>query len=140
MFVHEPGALLDLALDAMTLVDPAVHRAQKAENPHFSIDDRLAEIAAPVLLVCGEADSVVLPERQHGTQTASLKGGGVLERGPHARGRATGDCCARNPRFPQRRGARNMTRVLLIGIAPETVAVADPDLPQGATAEKNAPA
>ena len=131
MFVHEPGALLDLALDAMTLVDPAVHRAQRAENPHFSIDDRLAEITAPVLLVCGEADS---------TQTASLKGGGVLERGPHARGQATGDCCARNPRFPHRREGRNMTRDLLISIAPKAVAVADPNLPQGVTAEKNAPA
>ena len=33
-----------------------------------------------------------------------------------------------------------MTRDVLISIAPKAVAVADPNLPQGVTAEKNAPA
>ena len=33
MFVHEPGRLLDLALDAATLVDADVHRAQKGPEP-----------------------------------------------------------------------------------------------------------
>ena len=65
MFVREPGRLLDLALDAAILVDADVHRAQKAQNPQFSIDDRLGKMTAPVLLVCGHSDGVVAPERQH---------------------------------------------------------------------------
>ena len=65
MFVHEPGSILDAALDAVALVDADVHRAQKAQNPSFTIDDRLGEIAAPVLLVCSLSDGVVPPNRQH---------------------------------------------------------------------------
>lgn len=65
MFAHEPGPALDAALDAAVLMDTDVHRAQKAQNPSFTIDDRLSEIAAPVLLVCGLSDGVVPPDRQH---------------------------------------------------------------------------
>jgi len=65
MFVRQPGELLELVLDAVTLVDADVHRAQKEQNPCFSIDDRLKDVAAPVLLVCGESDHVVPPARQH---------------------------------------------------------------------------
>ena len=65
MFVREPGELLELALDAVTLVDADVHRAQKAQSPHFSIDGQLRDITAPVLLVCGESDHVVPTSRQH---------------------------------------------------------------------------
>ena len=65
MFVHKPGELLDMALDAAVMVDADVHRAQKSQNPHFSIDDSLGQVTAPVLLVCGASDSVVAPERQH---------------------------------------------------------------------------
>lgn len=65
MFVRPPGEMLDLALDAATLVNADVHRAQKEQNPHFSIDDQLQNVVAPVLLVCGESDRVVPPERQH---------------------------------------------------------------------------
>ena len=65
MFARDPGEKLELALDAVILVDADVHRAQKEQNPHFSIDDRLKDVAAPVLLVCGEGDHVVAPERQH---------------------------------------------------------------------------
>lgn len=39
--------------------------AQKEQDPHFSIDDQLKGVAAPVLVVCGERDQVVQPERQH---------------------------------------------------------------------------
>ena len=65
MFVREPGDLLDMTLDAATLVHADVHRAQKSQNPRFSIDSRLGDVTAPVLLVCGASDGVVLPERQH---------------------------------------------------------------------------
>ena len=65
MFVRQPGEMLELALDAATLVDAGVHRAQKEQKPHFSIDDRLKDVSAPVLLVCGEIDNVVPPARQH---------------------------------------------------------------------------
>lgn len=65
MFVHPPGEKLELALDAATLVDADVHRAQKEQNPHFSIDDRLKDVGAPVLLISGKKDGVVQPARQH---------------------------------------------------------------------------
>ena len=65
MFIRPPGRMLDLTLDAVTLVDAKVHRAQKDQNPHFSIDDRLKDVAIPVLLVCGERDNVVPPARHH---------------------------------------------------------------------------
>ena len=96
MFVREPGELLDLALDAVTLVDSDVHRAQKAQNPNFSIDDRLGNVDAPVLLVCGNSDRVVPPERQarHGPQAAAVQGSGVLRRRAHAGERTPGRCRA----------------------------------------------
>lgn len=65
MFVRQPGEMLELALDAVILVHADVHRAQKEQDPDFSIDDRLKNVAAPVLLVCGESDQVVPPARQH---------------------------------------------------------------------------
>ncbi len=65
MFVHPPGAMLELTVDAVALVDTEVHREQKRQNPHFSIDDRLKDVVCPTLVVCGEEDNVVPPERQH---------------------------------------------------------------------------
>ena len=65
MFVQEPGEMLERALDAAVLVDADVHRAQKAQNTHFSIEDRLRDVTEPALLVCGQSDGVVAPERQH---------------------------------------------------------------------------
>lgn len=65
MFVRPTPRVLDAAVDAVILVDPRVHRAQKEQNPHFSIDDDLGGVAPPILLVCGKDDTVVPPERQH---------------------------------------------------------------------------
>lgn len=66
MFVRPPGRTLDLAVDAVTLVNREVHRAAKEQNAKVSIEDRLEEVAAPVLLLRGERDRVVPPERQDG--------------------------------------------------------------------------
>ena len=65
MFARPPGRLLDLTLDAVTLVDAEVHRAQKEQDPHFSIDDKLKDVAAPTLLVSGRRDNVVPPAKHH---------------------------------------------------------------------------
>lgn len=65
MFTRPPGGMLDLVLDAVTMVDSSVHLAQQEQNPRFSIDDRLKDVAAPVLVVCGESDTVVPPAQQH---------------------------------------------------------------------------
>lgn len=65
MFVRPPGRMLDLTLDAVTLVDSRVHRALQQQNSQISIDDQLKDVAAPVLLICGESDNVVPPARQH---------------------------------------------------------------------------
>ncbi|WP_375382341.1 alpha/beta fold hydrolase [uncultured Sphingomonas sp.] len=65
MFVRPPGAMLDVTVDAVALVDTEVHREQKRQNPHFSIDDRLKDVAPPTLVVCGEEDKVVPQNRQH---------------------------------------------------------------------------
>lgn len=66
MFAHKPPAeLLEVTLDAATLLDKSVHLALQAENPQFSVDDRLGQIAAPVLLLCGQSDAVVSPSLQH---------------------------------------------------------------------------
>lgn len=64
MFVHPTGRMLDLTLDAMTLVDKRVHCALQQQNSQISIDDRLKDVASPVLLIRGESDSVVPPARQ----------------------------------------------------------------------------
>jgi pimeloyl-ACP methyl ester carboxylesterase len=65
MFVRPPGQMLDLMLDAITLVDTRVHRALCEQNLQISIDYQLKDVAAPVLLICGERDNVVPPARQH---------------------------------------------------------------------------
>ena len=65
MFVRPPGDILERTVDAVALVDTDVHRAQKEQNPHFSIDDRLKDVAPPTLVVCGEEDKVVPQDRQH---------------------------------------------------------------------------
>ncbi len=65
MFVHLTGRMLDLTLDAMMLVDKRVHCALQQQNSQISIDDQLKDVAAPVLLICGESDSVVPPARHH---------------------------------------------------------------------------
>ena len=65
MFVRPPGAMLETTVDAVALVDTEVHRQQKKQNPRFSIDDRLTDVASPTLVVCGEDDKVVPPDRQH---------------------------------------------------------------------------
>ena len=64
MFVRPPGRTLDRMVDAAILVDPGVHRTHK-QNSQVSIEDQLKDVTAPVLLVCGERDSVVPPARQH---------------------------------------------------------------------------
>lgn len=66
MFVRDPGDKLEQVLDAAVLVHADVHRAQKAQNPRFSIAERLKDVAAPALILCGENDSVVEPARQKG--------------------------------------------------------------------------
>ncbi|BBD99962.1 alpha/beta hydrolase [Sphingobium amiense] len=65
MFVHRPSASTEATLDAVTLLDSGVHLALQAANPLFSIDDQLKDVAAPALLICGEADTVVPPAIQH---------------------------------------------------------------------------
>lgn len=65
MFVRPPGDEIELIVDAIGLIDIGVLRALHEENSRTSIDDRLGEIAAPVLLLCGERDTVVAPARQH---------------------------------------------------------------------------
>lgn len=65
MFARAPGATLDLMLDAITLIDRSVFRALQAENARTSISGRLQDIGAPLLLLCGERDTVVTPSRQH---------------------------------------------------------------------------
>ena len=65
MFLHPPGGALDLIVDAVTLMDVRVHRAQKMQDRRFSIDGRLNDVAAPVLLMGGGRDRVVPPARQH---------------------------------------------------------------------------
>jgi pimeloyl-ACP methyl ester carboxylesterase len=65
MFVRPPGQMLDLMLDAITLIDKGVFRALQEQNSHTSIEDQLKDVAAPVLLLCGERDNVVPPARQH---------------------------------------------------------------------------
>jgi pimeloyl-ACP methyl ester carboxylesterase len=65
MFVRPPGPLLDSVLDAMTLVDAEMHRMHHDQHADVSIDDRLKDVIAPVLLVRGERDTVISPARQH---------------------------------------------------------------------------
>ncbi|KRB82214.1 hypothetical protein ASE00_08950 [Sphingomonas sp. Root710] len=65
MFVRPPGDEIELIVDAIGAIDIGVLRALQEENSRTSIDDRLGEIAAPVLLLCGERDTVVPPARQH---------------------------------------------------------------------------
>ncbi|PRY39428.1 alpha/beta fold hydrolase [Umezawaea tangerina] len=65
MFARPPGRMLELAVDAAVLVDSGVHRALSEQNSTHSVDDRLGEVAAPTLLVRGERDTVIAPERQH---------------------------------------------------------------------------
>jgi pimeloyl-ACP methyl ester carboxylesterase len=65
MFERPPGQVLDLTLDAVELVDIEVHRAQKEQDPHFSIEDDLKDVPAPVLLVSGRRDRVVPPAKQY---------------------------------------------------------------------------
>ena len=65
MFVRDPGDLLDRTVEAVALIDAEVHRAQKRQNPHFSIDGRLKDVEPPVLVICGERDQVAPPDTQH---------------------------------------------------------------------------
>lgn len=65
MFVRDQADLLESVLDAVTILDSAVHKALRDCNSHFSIDDRLGEIAAPVLMMSGALDTVVPPDIQH---------------------------------------------------------------------------
>ncbi len=65
MFVRPPGRMLDVMLDAITLIDKEVFRALKRQNAQISIDDRLKEVSAPVLIICGERDNVVPASKQH---------------------------------------------------------------------------
>ena len=65
MFARPPGKKLDLILDAVTLVDAEVHRAQRQQDPHFSIDDKLKDVRVPTLLISGRRDSVVPPAKNH---------------------------------------------------------------------------
>ena len=64
MFVHPTDSLLEAMLDAVTLIDRRVFRALQEQNGKTSIEDRLAEISVPVLLVCGSRDTVVPPRLQ----------------------------------------------------------------------------
>ena len=65
MFVRPTGQLLEPMLDAVTLIDKQVFQALKEQNSRTSIDGRLNEVAAPVLLICGAKDTVVPPGLQH---------------------------------------------------------------------------
>jgi pimeloyl-ACP methyl ester carboxylesterase len=65
MFVRPPGRMLDLMLDAITLIDKRLFRAVQEQNSQTSIEDQLQDVAAPVLLLCGGRDNVVAPARQH---------------------------------------------------------------------------
>lgn len=65
MFRRPPGAMLETVVDAVTLVDSGVHRAQREENSSVSIEHRLEDVSAPTLVVLGGADTVIAPERQH---------------------------------------------------------------------------
>lgn len=64
MFLREANEELEHMVDAVTLIDTSVLRALHAENAKTSIDDRLGEVAAPVLLVRGERDNVISPNTQ----------------------------------------------------------------------------
>ncbi|PJG46519.1 hypothetical protein CAF53_20370 [Sphingobium sp. LB126] len=65
MFVRQPSPWTEATLDAVTSLDSGVHLALQAANPLFSIDDQLKDVAAPALLIRGEADPVVPPAIQH---------------------------------------------------------------------------
>lgn len=64
MFFRPPGRMLDVTLDAASIIDEKVFRALQEENSRVSIDGQLKDITAPVLLVCGQRDNVVPPARQ----------------------------------------------------------------------------
>ncbi|WP_374570300.1 alpha/beta fold hydrolase [Phenylobacterium sp.] len=65
MFVRAPGRMLEAVIDAVTMVDGEVHRMFLETSADLSIDERLGEVEAPVLLLNGERDVVVAPARQH---------------------------------------------------------------------------
>lgn len=64
MYVRPPSDSLDLVLDAVVLAHIDVHRAMLVENAKPMIY-RMGDVTVPVLLVCGQLDTVIPPEVQH---------------------------------------------------------------------------
>lgn len=64
MFTRPTDATVGSVVDAITIMDPAVHLAQTRLNQRTSIDDGLAGVQVPVLVLRGDADTVIAPARQ----------------------------------------------------------------------------
>jgi len=65
MFIRTLDDVLEAVVDAVTVLEGDVHRQYLGKLAEVSIDSRLGEVAAPVLLVIGERDAVVSPTLQH---------------------------------------------------------------------------
>lgn len=67
MYKRPTPHMLQMAAEAVGVIDPAVHQAFYPNYARVIIADRLAEIDIPVLLVSGGKDNVVAPAEQHKT-------------------------------------------------------------------------
>lgn len=67
MYRKPNDRMLQMAAEAVGVINPAVHQAFYPNYSRVIIADRLAEIDIPVLLVSGGKDNVVAPAEQHKT-------------------------------------------------------------------------